>query len=125
MKTRDSETQSTPSSSGPPRKRRRFRKAVGSRLQPVLSMVFALFAVLAVNAGYLLAVRLLEVLRGETYQNWFYMVMFLMHLVLGLLFVLPVIVFGIAHIRNTHDRPNRRAVKVGYALFTPRRSFFC
>src|SRR5207253_1508752 len=53
----------------------------------------------------------------QTYQNWFYMVMFGAHLALGLLLVLPFVVFGILHIKNAHDRPNRRAVKVGYLLF--------
>ena len=28
-----------------------------------------------------------------------------------------VLVFGIGHMRNAYNRPNRRAVKVGYALF--------
>ena len=45
------------------------------------------------------------------------MFMFLGHLVLGLLLVLPVIIFGVIHIKNAHDRPNRRAVRVGYLLF--------
>ena len=31
--------------------------------------------------------------------------------------MLPVVLFGIFHIKNAHDRPNRRAVKVGYLLF--------
>ena len=104
---------STPAS----RPRRRLRKAVGKRLRPVLTLVFALFALLALNAVYLLGVRVLEVATGETYQNWFYLIMFLGHLALGLLIVVPVIVFGVAHIRNTYNRPNRRAVKVGYALW--------
>ncbi len=106
----------TPQSSGD-RPRRKFRKAVGNRLRPVLTVVFALFALLALNAVYLLGVRVLESVTGETYQNWFYLIMFLGHLALGVLIVVPVIVFGIAHIRNTYNRPNRRAVKVGYALW--------
>ncbi len=100
-----------------PKKRPRYRKAVGTRLKPVLQVAFVLFGLLSINAGYLLGVRLLEEVSGNTYQNWFFMIMFLGHLVLGLLIVLPVIGFGIAHIRNTHNRPNRRAVRVGYALF--------
>ncbi len=63
------------------------------------------------------AITFLEWWRGLTYQNYFYMVMFGAHLVLGLLIVLPVIIFGCIHIKNAHDRPNRRAVRVGYALF--------
>ena len=35
------------------------------------------------------------------------------HLVLGLLIVLPVIIFGCIHIKNSHSRSNRRAVRVG------------
>ena len=41
----------------------------------------------------------------------------LAHLVLGLLLVLPFVVFGVFHIKNAHNRPNRRAVRVGYLLF--------
>ncbi len=104
----------TTSSPSPPRRRR--RQPVGPRLQPVLTLVFGLFALLGLNAVYLLGVRLLEATTGETYQNWFYMNMFLVHLVLGLLFVVPFVIFAAAHVRNTHDRPNRRAVKVGFGL---------
>ncbi|HEX2253228.1 MAG TPA: multiheme c-type cytochrome, partial [Thermoanaerobaculia bacterium] len=97
--------------------RRRYVPAVGPRLRRVLDVVFGLFALLAVNAAYLLAVRLLEGATGRTYQNWFYLVMFLGHLALGLLFVVPVVVFGFVHMANARHRRNRRAVRVGYALF--------
>ena len=97
--------------------RRRYVPAVGPRLRKLLGVVFGLFALLAVNSLYLVSVRVLEAVTGRTYQNWFYIGMFLFHLVLGLLIVVPVIVFGILHLRNAKDRPNRRAVKVGYALF--------
>ena len=96
---------------------RRYVPAVGPRLAKVLALVFGLFALLAVNSTYLVSVTFLEWVSGKTYQNWFYLNMFLVHLVLGLLIVVPVIVFGIGHIANAHDRRNRRAVKVGYALF--------
>jgi hypothetical protein len=46
----------------------------------------------------------LEASSGKVYQNWFYLVMFLVHLVLGLLLVMPVVVFGIAHLRNAWNR---------------------
>jgi tetratricopeptide (TPR) repeat protein len=80
-------------------------------------VVFGLFALLAVNSFYLSGVRVAEAATGETYQNWFYISMFLLHLAVGGLFVVPVIWFGLAHMRNARNRPNRRAVKVGYALF--------
>ncbi|MEM9407158.1 MAG: hypothetical protein AAGA81_14060, partial [Acidobacteriota bacterium] len=108
----ESQPGTTPSS----KPRRPRRKPVGPRLKPVLNVVFGLFALLGINAVYLLGVRLLEAATGETYQNWFYMNMFLVHLVLGLLFVVPTLLFAAAHMRNTYNRPNRRAVKVGYGL---------
>ena len=81
-------------------------------------MVFGLFALLAVNSSYLLSVTLFESLTGATYQNWFYLVMFLVHLALGLAIILPVVVFGLTHMRNAYTRPNRRAVYVGFGLFS-------
>ena len=101
----------------PKPRRGRQRRAVSPRLRKLLDVVFGLFALLAVNSTYLVGVSLLEWARGETYQNWFYLVMFLGHLALGLLIIVPVLVFGGIHMRNAYNRPNRRAVYVGYALF--------
>jgi len=100
--------------------RKKYVRAVGPRLRWLLYSIFGLFAVLSANSVYLGAITFLEWLQGDpntTYQNYFYMVMFGGHLVLGLLMVLPVIIFGAVHIKNSHDRPNRRAVRVGYLLF--------
>ena len=96
---------------------RRHVPAVGPGLRRLLTVVFALFALLTVNATYLVGVTLLEWATGQTYQNWFYLVMFLVHLVLGLSLILPFLAFGLNHIRNTLSRPNRRAVYVGFGLF--------
>lgn len=98
--------------------KRRYVPVVGPRLKKLLMVVFALFSVLAVNSVYMGGVTLLEAITGRTYQNWFYLVMFLAHLALGALFVLPVVIFGLIHMRNARNRPNRRAVWVGYALFS-------
>src|SRR6266704_518538 len=103
----------------PPKKK--YVRAVGPRLRILLVFIFGLVAVLAANSVYLGAITFLEWLKAgsnQTYQNWFYMVMFGAHLALGLVLVLPFVVFGILHIKNAHDRPNRRAVKVGYLLFS-------
>jgi tetratricopeptide (TPR) repeat protein len=100
-----------------PPKKVLYRKAVGSRLKKLLTVVFALFALLGVNSVYLATVTLAQWRSGETYENYFYQVMFLGHLALGILITVPVILFGIFHIYNTHNRPNRRAVIAGYALF--------
>jgi len=101
--------------------RKKYVRAIGPRLRVLLYFILGLVALLAANSVYLGAITYLEWLKADpnvTYQSWFYMVMFGTHLGLGLLLVLPVVVFGILHIKNAHDRPNRRAVKVGYLLFT-------
>ena len=97
---------------------RRFRPAVGPRLRRLLAPLFGLFAVLAVNGLYLAGVTALERWSGQRYEDYFYQLMFLGHLTLGLLLILPFVVFGVLHLRNAWPRPNRRAVRAGVALFS-------
>src|ERR1700730_2813020 len=95
----------------PPRKE--YVRAIGPRLRILLYFIFGLVAILAANSVYLGAISFLEWVKFDpnaTYQSWFYMVMFGTHLGLGLLLVLPVVIFGLIHMRNAHDRPNPRAV---------------
>ncbi len=107
----------TPTPPASPAPRRKYVRTVGPRLRLLLLAVFGLVALLGANSLYLSSISFLEWARGVTIQNYFYQVMFLAHLVLGLVLVVPFVVFGFAHIRKAHDRPNRRAVRVGYALF--------
>jgi tetratricopeptide (TPR) repeat protein len=100
-----------------PPARKKYVRAVGPRLRVLLYTILTLFALLGANSAYLGSVTFLGWVNGNSYENYFYQFMFLGHLVLGLLIVLPVILFGIFHIKNAHNRPNRRAVRVGYALF--------
>jgi hypothetical protein len=104
-----------PPASGP--RRIKYVPVVGPRLKILLFLIFALFALLGVNSVYLGSVTLLEWAQRRTYQNYFYQYMFLMHLALGLLIVLPVVLFGVFHIINARNRPNKRAIRAGYALF--------
>ena len=97
-------------------RRRRWRAPVAG-LTVLLWGSFGLFALLIVNSVYLVGIRVLGLSTGESYENWFYLTMFLAHLVLGLVIILPIIAFGLLHMRRVHDHPNRRAVKAGYALF--------
>ena len=103
----------TPSSPAP---KRRYVRAVGPRLRFFLWAIFGLTALLGANSAYLSAITFLEWLRGVTYQNYFYQFMFLAHLALGILLLVPFIAFIAGHLRNTYNRPNRRAVRVGYGL---------
>lgn len=105
----------TPAAPRPQRKR--ASKAVGPQLARLLAVVFGLFALLAVNSVYLGGITLLQHFTGEVYEDWFYQGMFLFHLLLGLILIVPFVVFCGIHIKNTYKRPNRRAVKAGYALF--------
>lgn len=111
------ESPTTPPATPPPG-RRLYVPAIGPRLRLLLQVVLGLAAVLGANSAYLGAVTFLEWLHSPTlYQNYFYQVMFGLHLLLGFLLVVPLVVFGCIHITHARNRPNRRAVRVGYALF--------
>jgi tetratricopeptide (TPR) repeat protein len=95
-----------------------YVRSVGPRLRILLLVVFALAAVLGANGIYLASITALNWYTGESYEDLFYQYMFLLHLALGLLFVLPFIVFGCLHMVAARKRRNRRAVMLGYSLFT-------
>ena len=99
--------------------RRRYVRAIGPRLRVLLNVVFGLFAILGANSFYLTtitALNWLESKKNVSYENYFYQLMFLAHLGLGVLITLPVVIFGVVHMLNTYQRPNRKTVYVGYAL---------
>ncbi len=87
------------------------------RLGKLLDVVFLLFALLVINSVYLATITLLETATGELYQDYFYLLMFLFHLLLGLLITVPVIVFALGHMRRAVQRPNRYAKRAGFGLF--------
>jgi tetratricopeptide (TPR) repeat protein len=93
------------------------KPVVDARLGRLLGIVFVLFSLLVVNSVYLGVITLLEETRGTVYQDYFYLLMFLLHLALGLLLTAPVIIFALAHMRRAWSRPNRYAVRAGMALF--------
>ncbi|MFM9960915.1 MAG: tetratricopeptide repeat protein [Planctomycetaceae bacterium] len=96
---------------------KQYVRAVTPGLRKLLYVVFGLLALLGANSLYLVAITALEAIKHQTYQNYFYQLMFLGHLVLGLLLIGPFVVFGTLHMLFAKNRRNRRAVKVGYALF--------
>jgi tetratricopeptide (TPR) repeat protein len=103
--------------------RKKYVRAVGPRLRILLLVILGIVALLGANSVYLASITFLGWLKGMSsgqpvsLENYFYQYMFLAHLVLGLVLLLPFIIFGAIHIRNAHSRPNRRAVTVGYVLF--------
>lgn len=100
-----------------PRQRRVYAPAIGPRLKILLILVLVLVSLLGANSIYLASITFLEYASGQVYQNYFYQVMFLVHLVLGLLLVVPYVAFGAIHLVTARKRPNWRAVRIGYALF--------
>lgn len=95
----------------------KYVRSITPRLRVLLYIVFALFGLLAANGFYLSSITYLQWLRSEVYENHFYQLMFLVHLGLGLLLIVPVIVFGIFHMLKARKRRNKRAIRIGYALF--------
>ena len=91
---------------------------VGGKLRKLLRLVFVLFLLLAVNSLYLGAVTLLESLSGASYQDYFYLLMFLVHLLIGLLLIPFFALFGFLHQSRARLRSNRYAIRAGYLLFT-------
>src|SRR5688500_17749197 len=97
----------TPQSPTDPTPKKKYVRAVGPRLRILLYAIFGLVALLGATSAYLASITFLEWIKGYTYQNYFYQFMFLAHLILGLLLILPFVIFGALHIKNAHDRPNR------------------
>ena len=112
-----------PATPASPPKRVKYVRSVGPRLRILLYVVLGLTALLGANSIYLVSITALEWLakrfawERQIFQDYFYQYMFLVHLVLGLLLVVPFVVFGLVHLWATRNRKNRRAVRIGYVLF--------
>jgi tetratricopeptide (TPR) repeat protein len=87
-------------------------------LRRLLGFVLGLFGVLAVNSLYLVVMKVAGQLSGQSYENYFYLSMFLAHLGLGLLLSIPALLFGALHLRRAWRRDNRYAVRAGLALYS-------
>jgi tetratricopeptide (TPR) repeat protein len=99
-------------------KKRGYVPAIGPGLKKLLTVLFIITSLLGANSLYLGTITFLEWQRGQGYQNQFYMFMFLGHLVLGFVLLLPFLVFGTVHLVTARKRKNKRAIRVGYMLFT-------
>ncbi len=110
-------TIAAPAAGSNPPERPKYVPAVGPRLKVLLFIVFALLAVLGANSGYLGGITALEWFTGQTYQDNFYLWMVLAHVAVGFVFILPFVIFGAIHMVTSWNRKNKRAIRVGYALF--------
>lgn len=99
------------------RRRRPYQPALGPRLKLVLWFIFTCVALLGATGIYLLAIRLMEWGRNQTFTNQFTLWMFIGHVGVGLVLVLPFLIFGGIHLATARNRPNRLAVRLGLVLF--------
>jgi tetratricopeptide (TPR) repeat protein len=100
------------------RRGRVYQPTVGPKLRLILWAIFFLFALLGANSVYLVSLKAMNWLTGQEHGNWFYLYMFLLHLVLGLVLIVPFVVFVAAHLRVALGRANRKAVRLGFGLLT-------
>jgi tetratricopeptide (TPR) repeat protein len=98
------------------RRGRVYQPTVGPKLRIVLFTIFFLFALLGANSVYLVSLKALNWFTGQEHGNWFYLYMFLLHLVVGLVLMVPFVVFIALHLRVALGRANRRAVRLGFGL---------
>lgn len=97
--------------------RRRYVPAVSPRLRWLLLVILALVSLIGINSVYLVGVRVVEWQSGQVLQNYFFQLMFLAHLLIGLALIPLLVSFGTLHGWAAKDRRNRRAVRAGFALF--------
>ena len=88
---------------------------IGPRLRILLKVVLGLFALLSINSLYLLVVTGLGKSTGGGQQGTFYLWMFLVHLALGVVLIIPVLTFAVLHLRKAYTSPKRNAVYAGGA----------
>ncbi|WP_435006294.1 tetratricopeptide repeat protein [Tundrisphaera lichenicola] len=98
------------------RRGRSYTPAIGRRLRPLLWVLLGGFAILGANGAYLSSVTALTWITGVTQQTFFYMLMIGLHLFLGFAIIIPVLVFGFAHLVTSWKRPNKSAINYGIAL---------
>ncbi len=97
--------------------RRSAPSVISPRFRWLLTVVLFLFSLLVVNSIYLSTITAVEFYSKQIYQDYFYLLMFLLHLLLGLLLVLPFCLFAFLHVRRALRKDNRYAIRAGIALF--------
>ena len=90
--------------------RRNIDPPVLSRaLRRLLAAVLVVFGLLAINSLYLVSVTIAGQLSGQSEENYFCLLMFLAHLALGLVLIVPALLFGALHLRRARRRELRKS----------------
>jgi tetratricopeptide (TPR) repeat protein len=100
-----------------PAKPKRYVPALGPKMKVFLAFIFAGVALLGATGIYLFALRVLELTTSRLYQTHTSMLMLLGHTLIGVVFMLPFVIFGVIHLTTARQRTNRRAVRLGITLF--------
>jgi tetratricopeptide (TPR) repeat protein len=98
------------------RRGRVYEPTVGPKLRILLVLNFLLFALLAANGAYLATLTGLKWQTGQEYTNWFSLWMLLGHIAVGFVALAGFVIFVGLHLRVALKRPNRKAVRWGFAL---------
>src|SRR5262245_61445844 len=89
-----------------------YEPAIGPRLKVLLlGFIFPGVALLGATGVYLLAVKFLELLARQTFTNQFTLWMFIGHVFVGVVMVVPFLYFGVSHLISARHRKNRLAVR--------------
>jgi tetratricopeptide (TPR) repeat protein len=92
--------------------------ALGPKMKALLFVIFTFVALLGASGVYLAAITLLNWYKDpQTYTTPFTFWAFILHTGVGLVFLLPFIVFGCYHLSTARKRPNRVAVRLGVLVF--------
>lgn len=94
------------------------RPVITRRMRRLLNTFLVLLAVLVANSVFLGGTTLAEWLVDQAFKDIVYQWMFIVHLVLGLILVVPFLVFALLHLRRAIGRSNRNAVRAGIGLLT-------
>ncbi len=81
-----------------------------------LRILLVLFGILVLDSIYLSSVDIVAWWTGVSRENQGYLWAILVHLALGLLLLVPFVIYGTRHAWRGRFRPNRRAVAVGWGL---------
>ena len=92
-------------------------KVLTPRLRRLLWWILAAFGVMVADSLYLLCIRVAYWATSIDQETLLAIWAFLLHVILGLLLVVPVVVYGICHMLRARRSPNRNARRVGYVLF--------
>jgi tetratricopeptide (TPR) repeat protein len=93
-----------------------YTPAIGPRLKGLLLVILGGVALLGANSVYLASISALEWFKKASLETPFYMLMFGMHLVLGIGLMAPFLFFAFVHLATAWKRPNKAAVRYGLAL---------